>query len=53
MTFNSCKIKDFNACDDFAKLIVSSHIITAAMEILKMETMDDEPSNPDLIPEDN
>ncbi len=37
-------IHHFNECDDFFKLIVSSHIIAVAMEELKMSSMDDIPT---------
>ena len=53
VNFSDCKIRDFNACDDFVKLIVSSHIIAAALELLNMTSIDDEPSNHSLVPEDD
>ena len=36
--------KDFNAHDDFFNLVITSHILAAAMEILGMETLEDDPS---------
>ena len=54
VTFNDSKIRDFNACDDFFKVCVTSHIVAAATELLNMATIDDaQPSNNDLIPEDD
>lgn len=54
VTFKDSKIKDFNACDDFFKVCVTSHIVAAAMELLNMETIDDaQPSNNALVPEDD
>ena len=49
---NKSKIPDFNACDDFFKIAVSSYIITAAMELLNMTEIDAEPANTNLIPDD-
>ena len=43
--------RDFNAHDDFFNLMVTTHILAAAMEILGMETTDDNPSE-DLFPPD-
>lgn len=53
VTFNNCKITDFNSADDFLKIVVSSYIVTAAMEILKMNTVDDNPGSNDFIQEDD
>ena len=36
--------KDFNACDDFFQLIITSHILAASLEFLKMESLIDTPS---------
>ena len=36
--------KNFNASDDFIKLIITSYIVTAAMEYLKMDSLTDSPS---------
>lgn len=36
--------KDFNACDDFFQQIICSHIVAAALEKLKMNSIDDTPS---------
>lgn len=36
--------KDFNACEDFLLLIISAHVIAAAMKILKMKSLDDKPA---------
>ena len=35
------KIRDFDACDEFFKLIVLSHIVAAAMELLHITDMED------------
>ena len=45
---------NFNACDDFFQIIVTSHILAAAMEVLGMSNLDDTPCedvllSPDLI----
>lgn len=45
---------NFNACDDSFQIIVTSHILAAAMEVLGMSNLDDTPSedvlpSPDLI----
>ena len=53
VTFSDGKIKNFNACDDFMKIIVSSHFVAVAMELLHMNSLDDEPSNSSLVPEDD
>ena len=52
VVLNKSKIKDFNACDDFFKLTVSSYVVAAAMKLLNMSTMDAEPANTSLIPDD-
>ena len=36
--------KDFNACDDFFQVVVSTHIIAAAMKLLKMKSVNDVPT---------
>ena len=36
--------KDFNACDDFFQVVVSAHIIAAAMKLLKMKSVNDVPT---------
>ena len=36
--------KDFNACDDFFNLIVTSHILTASLEVFHMNSLHDTPS---------
>lgn len=36
---------NFNSCNDFLDLVTTSHILAAAMEYLKMESLDDEPSD--------
>lgn len=41
---------DFNACEDFFSLVVTSHILCAAMEHLGMESLDSDP-NSQSIPE--
>ena len=43
--------KDFNAHDDFFNLATTSHILAAAMEIMGMDTLDNNPCDP-LIPDD-
>ena len=45
---------NYNSCDDFFQLIVTSHILAAAMEVLNMNDLDDTPSDavipsPDLV----
>ena len=35
----------FNACDDFLEIVVNAHILSAALKILKMSSIEDEPSN--------
>ncbi len=37
-------VKAFNACDDFLKLVVTCHILTASMEVLGMKSLGDTPS---------
>ena len=49
VTFHNNKINDFNACEDFVKLVINSHIVAAAMEILNMSSKDDVPSNTDRV----
>ena len=53
VTFHKSKIKDFNACDDFFKLIISSYVTTAAMNLLGMDDTESEPSNGSLVREDD
>ena len=36
--------KNFNSCGDFFDLVTTCHVLAAAMENLKMESADDEPS---------
>ena len=43
--------KDVNATEDFVHLVLSGHIIAAAMEYFGMESIGEKP-NPDLIPTD-
>ena len=43
--------QDFNAHDDFFSLIVQCHILSASMEVLGMDYLDDNPSE-ELIPSD-
>ena len=40
---------DYNACDDFFTLIISSHVIAATLSMLKMNSMNDTPSA-DVLP---
>ncbi len=37
-------VRDFNACDDFFKLIVTCHILTASLEVLGMDSLTGTPS---------
>ena len=37
-------LKHFNACEDFFDLVISCHIITAALAVLKMKSLSDRPS---------
>ena len=39
-------LDNFNACDDFFVLVVKSHILTAAMQMLGMAEVSDIPSSP-------
>ena len=41
--------KDFNACEDFFLVVISGHIIAAAMKALGMKKMDDTPTAGTLI----
>lgn len=41
-------LDDFNACDDFAKLIMTCHILSAATTLLKMSTLEDLPKHPKI-----
>ena len=43
--------KDFNAHNSFFSLITTSHILAAAMEVLSMDSLDDNPSE-FLVPKD-
>ena len=43
--------KDFNACDDFIVLVITSHILAASLEVLSMQSLDDIPVLPLLPPE--
>lgn len=43
--------KDVNATEDFVQVVLSAHIIAAAMEYFGMESLGDKP-NPNLIPSD-
>ena len=42
--------KDFNACDDFIVLVITSHILAASLEMLSMQSLDDIPVLPLLPP---
>ena len=42
---------DFNACDDFFQLVVICHVLAAAMEVLRMNSITDTPDEA-LIPAD-
>lgn len=37
-------------CDDFFKIVLSSYIVTAAMDLLNMTSLEDEPANDNLLP---
>ena len=52
VTFPNNKITNFDACDDFFKIVLSSHVIAAAMELLNMTSLEDEPANDSLLPAD-
>ncbi len=41
--------RDFNACEDFLLVVVSGHIIAAAMKSLGMKTMDDSSPTADTV----
>ena len=47
--------KDFNACDDFIRVVISSHMVAVTLQYLQMESISDIPHNdsvlsdPDLI----
>ena len=41
-------LDNFNACDDFFKLVMTSHILAAAMKLLKMDTLQDLPKHPKI-----
>ena len=49
---NNSKIPDFNAADDFFKISVSAHIISAAMQILNMSDIDDDLGPNDILSND-
>ena len=42
--------KDEAACEEFFTLVVESHIVSAAMTIFNMKTVDDEPHNQTYFP---
>ena len=46
----SCK-DDMNACEDFFELVVSGHILVAAMDSLGMSSVDDTPSSTLISPD--
>lgn len=41
-------LDDYNACDDFFGLVVTCHILSAAMELLQMATLEDLPKHPKI-----
>ncbi len=41
---NADPVHKFNECDDFFKLVVTCHILVAALQFLKMKALDDIPS---------
>ena len=45
---SSDPIQKFNECEDFFKLITINHILVAAMQYLKMTSLDSIPSVPHL-----
>lgn len=40
--------KDFNADDDFFNLIITSHILTATLNVLNMKSLQQTPTLPEL-----
>ena len=36
---------NFNACEDFLEIVVKAHILSAALKILKMSNIEDQPSD--------
>ena len=46
------KISDFDAADNFFNITLSSYIVAAAMNLLNMDTLDDEPGKNNIIAED-
>ena len=50
VTFNNCKIVDFNSCDDFFKIVVTLYI---TMSLLQMTGLECEPNNEELIKDDD
>ena len=42
---------DLNACEDFLEVVTVAHIIAACMEVLGMQSIDDEP-DPTIVPSD-
>lgn len=49
---NNSKIPDFNAADDFFKIIVLAHIISAAMQVLNMSDIDSDLGSNDVLSND-
>lgn len=45
VTFSDNKIKDFNACDEFFKLTVTSYVVTGVVELLNMNELKDQPNS--------
>ena len=35
---------NFDACEDFLEVVIEGHILTAALEVLEMQNIEDEPS---------
>jgi L1 cell adhesion molecule like protein len=50
VTFPNHKITNFDACDDFFGIVLSSHVTAAAMELLNMTNLEDEPRNESTFP---
>lgn len=45
--------KDMNACEDFFLLVVESHTLAAAMTVFQVSSVDDQPGDSTLFPEDS
>ena len=45
--------KDFNACDDFIRMVISSHMIFVTLKHLNMESISDIPCNESVLRDPN